>query len=254
MAERDEFELTIIESMEAYPPPSAREGIAAADLIVTPEEALEALSVTKGAAPVLERLPLPSGLTCGFRRHTSASVEKREPPGISIFGCRSLRWLYRHGTLCHGLSRVVLGRRVHRMGFGGNHVGSCEIATSLHRPRATTRAMLGCRAGRPTRGRWSSALSTGSRSPVAGARYDRSAAPIAAGGGGTPFPDPAGVGVVLLPQSDGVGDSRGVPVSPRSVSPTVASRPQGGGSATVDRSRATHAKEHLGPLWSLTHD
>lgn len=58
MAERDEFELTIIESMEAYPPPSAREGIAAADLIVTPEEALEALSVTKGAAPVLERLPL----------------------------------------------------------------------------------------------------------------------------------------------------------------------------------------------------
>lgn len=37
-------------------------------------------------------------------------------------------------------------------------------------------------------------------------------------------------------------------MSPRSVSPTVASRPQGGGSATVDRSRATHAKEHLGPL------
>jgi hypothetical protein len=58
MAKGDEFELTIVESMEAYPPPEVREGIAATDLVTTPEEALEALKATKGAEAVLKRIPL----------------------------------------------------------------------------------------------------------------------------------------------------------------------------------------------------
>ena len=58
MAKGDEFELTIVESMEAYPPPDVREGVTATDLITTPDEALEALKATKGAEAVLKRIPL----------------------------------------------------------------------------------------------------------------------------------------------------------------------------------------------------
>ncbi len=58
MARGDEFELTIVESMEAHAPREIREGIASTDLTTTPEEALEALKATKGAAAVLKQLPL----------------------------------------------------------------------------------------------------------------------------------------------------------------------------------------------------
>jgi hypothetical protein len=52
-----DFELSIVESLESYPVPEEREGITVADLVTTPEEALEALKATKGAAAVLERVP-----------------------------------------------------------------------------------------------------------------------------------------------------------------------------------------------------
>jgi hypothetical protein len=52
-----EFELTIVESTEGSPAPEEREGLAAVDLVTTPEEALSALKATKGAEAVLERLP-----------------------------------------------------------------------------------------------------------------------------------------------------------------------------------------------------
>lgn len=53
-----DFELSIVESLESYPPPEeAREGITAPDLETTPEEALEAIKATKGGAEILERLP-----------------------------------------------------------------------------------------------------------------------------------------------------------------------------------------------------
>jgi hypothetical protein len=58
MEKGDKFELRIVESMEAYPPPDEREGIAATDLVTTPEEALEALKATKGAEAVLKQIPL----------------------------------------------------------------------------------------------------------------------------------------------------------------------------------------------------
>ena len=57
MNDQPEFELKIVESMESYPALEERDGIAAADLVTTPEEALEALKATKGASAVLERIP-----------------------------------------------------------------------------------------------------------------------------------------------------------------------------------------------------
>jgi hypothetical protein len=57
MNEKPEFELKVVESMESYPIPEAREGIAPADLVTTSEEALEALKATRGAQAVLERIP-----------------------------------------------------------------------------------------------------------------------------------------------------------------------------------------------------
>ena len=55
--DQPEFELSIVESLESYPPREEREGIAAADIVTTPEEALDALKATKGAANVLDRIP-----------------------------------------------------------------------------------------------------------------------------------------------------------------------------------------------------
>jgi hypothetical protein len=55
--DQPEFELSIVESLESYGPREEREGIAAADLLTTPEEALDALKATKGAANVLGRIP-----------------------------------------------------------------------------------------------------------------------------------------------------------------------------------------------------
>jgi hypothetical protein len=55
--DQPEFELKIVESMESFPVPEAREGIAPADLVTTPEEALEALKATKGAEAVLKEVP-----------------------------------------------------------------------------------------------------------------------------------------------------------------------------------------------------
>jgi hypothetical protein len=55
--DQPEFELTIVESLESYPAREDRDGIAATDLVTTPEEALEALKATRGASAVLERLP-----------------------------------------------------------------------------------------------------------------------------------------------------------------------------------------------------
>jgi hypothetical protein len=55
--DRPEFELVIVESLESYPVLEEREGIAAVDLVTTPEEALEALKATRGASAVLERIP-----------------------------------------------------------------------------------------------------------------------------------------------------------------------------------------------------
>lgn len=53
----DEFELSIVESLESYAPREEREGITASDLVTTPEEALEAIKATKGGSDVLERVP-----------------------------------------------------------------------------------------------------------------------------------------------------------------------------------------------------
>ena len=57
MNDQPEFELKIVESMESFPVREAREGIAPADLLTTPEEALEALKATKGAEAVLKEVP-----------------------------------------------------------------------------------------------------------------------------------------------------------------------------------------------------
>lgn len=53
----NDFELSIVESLKSLPVPEAREGTTSADLITTPEEALEALKATKGAEAVLKRVP-----------------------------------------------------------------------------------------------------------------------------------------------------------------------------------------------------
>jgi hypothetical protein len=58
-----EFELKLIESLESYPPRDDREGIAATDLVTTPDEALEALKATKGADAVLKQSPTIGDLT-----------------------------------------------------------------------------------------------------------------------------------------------------------------------------------------------
>lgn len=52
-----EFELRLIESLESYAPREEREGIAATDLVTTPEEALEALKATKGADTIFKEIP-----------------------------------------------------------------------------------------------------------------------------------------------------------------------------------------------------
>jgi hypothetical protein len=57
MKGEQEFELTMIDSLETYAPREAREGITAADLETTPEEAFEALKATKGASALLEKFP-----------------------------------------------------------------------------------------------------------------------------------------------------------------------------------------------------
>jgi hypothetical protein len=57
MKEQSEFELTIVDSLKSYAAREERDGIAAADLITTPEEALAALKATKGAPAVIKRLP-----------------------------------------------------------------------------------------------------------------------------------------------------------------------------------------------------
>ena len=53
MKEQPEFELKIVDSLENYSVPEERDGIAAADLVTTPEEALEALKATKGGRAIL---------------------------------------------------------------------------------------------------------------------------------------------------------------------------------------------------------
>jgi len=57
MADQAEFELKLIESKESFRVPDGREGAGAAELVVTPEEALQALKATKGAASVLKKVP-----------------------------------------------------------------------------------------------------------------------------------------------------------------------------------------------------
>ena len=56
MQHEREFELTIVDSLESYPVREERDGIAAAELITTPAEALEALKATKGASAVMKHL------------------------------------------------------------------------------------------------------------------------------------------------------------------------------------------------------
>jgi hypothetical protein len=63
MQHEREFELTIVDSLESYPVREERDGIAAAELITTPAEALEALKATKGASAVIKRLPNLEDLT-----------------------------------------------------------------------------------------------------------------------------------------------------------------------------------------------
>src|SRR5690349_21107354 len=63
MDERPDFELRIVDSLESYPAREERDGLAATDLVTTPQEALEALKATKGAAAVLKRLPNLGDLT-----------------------------------------------------------------------------------------------------------------------------------------------------------------------------------------------
>jgi hypothetical protein len=55
--DQPEFELEVVESTKSQHVRAEREGIAAADLVTTPEEALEALRATKGAPAVLKRIP-----------------------------------------------------------------------------------------------------------------------------------------------------------------------------------------------------
>ena len=55
--DRPEFELKLVESMESYPIPEAREGIVPADLVTSPEETLAALKGTKRVEAILERIP-----------------------------------------------------------------------------------------------------------------------------------------------------------------------------------------------------
>jgi hypothetical protein len=57
MSNRADFELKIVESLEAYPIREEREGTTAADLVATPAEVLESLKATRGAPVILKRLP-----------------------------------------------------------------------------------------------------------------------------------------------------------------------------------------------------
>lgn len=53
----DKFKLSIVDSLKSFSAREEREGITAADLATTPEEALEALKATKGAADVIKQVP-----------------------------------------------------------------------------------------------------------------------------------------------------------------------------------------------------
>lgn len=57
MTEQPEFELQMIDSPEAFSLREERDGIASGDLITTPEEALEALQLTKGSTEIMGRFP-----------------------------------------------------------------------------------------------------------------------------------------------------------------------------------------------------
>lgn len=57
MKEGKEFELKILDSLNSYAVREERDGIAATDLATTPEEALEALKATPGAAAILKDHP-----------------------------------------------------------------------------------------------------------------------------------------------------------------------------------------------------
>lgn len=67
MADRpDDFKLSIVDSLKSFAAREEREGITAADLATTPEEALEALKATKGAAAVLKQVPNLENLEAWF--------------------------------------------------------------------------------------------------------------------------------------------------------------------------------------------
>jgi hypothetical protein len=52
-----EFELRIVESTEGYTAREERAGFTAADLVTTPEQALEAIKATTGAPAILKEIP-----------------------------------------------------------------------------------------------------------------------------------------------------------------------------------------------------
>jgi hypothetical protein len=66
MKQERDFELKIVDALESYAPREEREGIAAADLVTLPEEALEAVKASKGAPAILKRIPQLENLSLWF--------------------------------------------------------------------------------------------------------------------------------------------------------------------------------------------
>lgn len=61
-----EFELKVVDALESHAPREEREGIAATDLLTTPQEALEAIKTSKGAPAILKRFPNLGDLSLWF--------------------------------------------------------------------------------------------------------------------------------------------------------------------------------------------
>ena len=164
MARGDDFELTIVESMEAHAPREIREGIASTDLTTTPEEALEALKATKGAAAVLKQLPLLDRPELWFTTAYFSVCRKTGTARYLDFWDTDEFDGFTDHRRCVSDCRAWFRETGTRRGAPERRSPVVSTATSRRRRPATTRATRSYRAGRRTRWRSSSASSTTTRS------------------------------------------------------------------------------------------